>query len=111
MTREEVQLLNENTKEFEQVDSLEELFLSTFTNDPSYGTAEYLSATDIWTRLNQATGTGTIGNTRRLGKILKKLGFEKKSRRMGGNIKSVYTVHLITRHEEVKDYRIKRVNY
>ena len=41
LSREEVKLLNDNTDEFEQVDSLEELFLLYFTTNSEYGVAEY----------------------------------------------------------------------
>jgi predicted P-loop ATPase len=94
LTREEVKLLNDSTGEFEQVDSLEELFLSTFTGDSEYGVAEYLTNTEIWTRI-QPQGGGRIGSGRRLGQILKKLGFKQISKRMNGSPRKVYKVYYI----------------
>jgi len=94
LTKEEIKLLNDNTGEFEQVDSLEELFTSYFTMDPEYGVAEYLTNTEIWTRI-QPQGGGRIGSGRRLGQILKKLGFKQISKRINGSPRKVYKVYFI----------------
>ena len=94
LTKQEVQLLNDNSTEFEQVDSLEELFTAVFTNDAEYGVAEYLTNTEIWTRI-QPQGGGRIGSGRRLGQILKKLGFKQVSKRINGSSKKVYKVYFI----------------
>ena len=94
LTREEVQLLNNNTDEFEQVDSLEELFLQYFTTNPEYGYIEYLTNTEILSRVQNISNM-KIGSGKRLGQILKKLGVELIKKKINGTSKRVYKVYCI----------------
>ena len=94
LTREEVELLNNNTDEFEQVDSLEELFLQYFTNNPEYGHVEYLTNTEILARIQNISNM-KIGSGKRLAQILKKLGFEQIRKKINGTTKRVYEVYSI----------------
>lgn len=94
LTREEVKLLNDSTGEFEQVDSLEELFLQYFTLDEEYGLVEYLTNTAILSRIQNLSNM-KIGSGKRLSQILKKLGFEQKRKKIDGTVKRVYEVYSI----------------
>ena len=94
LTREEVELLNNNTDEFEQVDSLEELFLQYFTTNPEYGYIEYLTNTEILSRVQNISNM-KIGSGKRLGQILKKLGVELIKKKINGTSKRVYKVYCI----------------
>lgn len=94
LSREEVQVLNQNTTEFEQVDSLEELFLQYFTLDPEYGVTEYLTNTEILSRIQNLSNM-KIGSGKRLAQILKKLKFEQIRKKIDGTTKRVYEVYSI----------------
>ena len=94
LSREEVKLLNDNTDEFEQVDSLEELFLLYFTTNSEYGVAEFLTNTEILSRIQNISNM-KIGSGKRLSQILKKLGFEQVRKRINGTIKRVYEVYSL----------------
>ena len=94
LSRDEVQILNQNTGEFEQVDSLEELFLQYFTLDPEYGLTEYLTNTEILSRIQNLSNM-KIGSGKRLAQILKKLEFEQKRKKINGTTKRVYEVYSI----------------
>ncbi len=94
LSREEVKLLNDNTDEFEQVDSLEELFLLYFTTNSEYGVAEFLTNTEILSRIQNISNM-KIGSGKRLSQILKKLGFEQKRKKINGTTKRVYEVYSL----------------
>jgi predicted P-loop ATPase len=105
LTKDEIKLLNDNTQEFEQVDTLEELFLTHFTHNPEYGVAEYLTNTEILIRI-QNISNAKIGSGRRLGLILKKLNFKQVSKRINGTPKKVYKVYFINGSKVNTDYDI-----
>ena len=86
--------MNDNTDEFEQVDSLEELFLLYFTTNSEYGVAEFLTNTEILSRIQNISNM-KIGSGKRLSQILKKLGFEQVRKRINGTIKRVYEVYSL----------------
>ena len=94
LSRDEVSLLNQNTGEFEQVDSLEELFLQYFTLDPEYGVIEYLTNTEILARIQNLSNM-KIGSGKRLAQILKKLGFDQRRKKIDGTTKRVYEVYSL----------------
>ena len=94
LSRDEVQLLNDNTDEFEQVDSLEELFLQYFTMNNEYGVTEFLTNTEILSRIQNLSNM-KIGSGKRLGQILKKLGFEQERKKISGTTKRVYRVYSL----------------
>ena len=96
LTKKEIKLLNDSTSEFEQVDQVEELFQLYFSDDSSYGNLEYLTNTEILARIQNISNMKT-GTSKRLGQILKKLGFKQLTKRINGTPKKVYEVYSINR--------------
>ena len=96
LTKEEIKLLNDSTSDFEQVDQVEELFQLYFSDDSSYGNIEYLTNTEILSRIQNISNM-KIGTSKRLGQILKKLGFKQINKRINGVPKKVYEVFSVNR--------------
>jgi predicted P-loop ATPase len=99
LTKEEIKLLNDSTSEFEQVDNLEELFQLYFSDDASYGNVEYLTNTEILSRVQNISNM-KIGTSKRLGQIMKKLGFNQVRKKVNGATKRVYKVVSINKKYE-----------
>ena len=94
LSKQEIELLNENTTEFESVDMLEELFLKYFSLEPK-GEIKYLTNTEILLTIQSLSQikSGTTMNGKRLGAILKKLGVEKQGKRINGKMKQLYPIY------------------
>lgn len=94
LTREEIELLNDNTKQFETPDILEELFLRYFDNERNGNKIE-MTNTDILLTIQERSQlkTGATMNSKRLGQVLKKLGYETIMKRVNGKVVRVYEVY------------------
>jgi predicted P-loop ATPase len=91
LTRDDIELLNSSTGDFEAVSTEEELLLTYYAvpDEYSYKIKEATN-TEILSRLK--TWSGINVNQTRLGLVLKKLGFEQKIIRVGKSTRRVYLV-------------------
>ena len=94
LSKQEIELLNENTTEFESVDMLEELFLKYYSIEPK-GEIKYLTTTDILINIQSLSQikSGATMNVKRLGAILKKLGLIQDIKKVNGKTKKLYPIY------------------
>lgn len=92
LSKSDIELLNSSTSDFEAISSEEELIAKHYaipTEEDSYKAKE-LTNTDIITWINHWSRVNI--NATRLGLVLKKLGFEQKTTRVGKSTRRVYRV-------------------